>query len=419
MNAPSSVGEREATPSGAIRRSQPLVLLAGGAALGAGAAACALASGWRTAGLFGIGALLGLSLYHAAFGFTYGFRVFLRERRGAQVRAQMLMLGAAVLVFFPALSAGSAFGAPVRGFVFPLGLNVALGAFLFGVGMQLGGGCASGTLYAAGGGSPRMVVTLAFFIAGATLAAFTYEHWRDLPSLPAVSLPDALGLGPALALNLAAFGVIWFVVARIERHRHGAVEPIWRAPAASLLRGPWPFAWGALALAVLNFATLVVAGRPWAITQAFALWGSLAVERSGFDDPVFWAYWEEPTRVEALHRSLLSDGMTVMDVGVVVGALFAAGLAGLFAPIVRAPPPHLAASALGGLLLGFGAIVATGCNISAYFSGIASGSLHGWLWIAAALPGNALGAKLRPLFRLDPQTAATPAASSTAAFVRQ
>jgi hypothetical protein len=61
----------------------------------------------------------------------------------------------------------------------------------------------------------------------------------------------------------------------------------------------------------------------------------------------------------------------------------------------------VAGSVLGGLMLGFGAIIATGCNISAFFSGVASGSAHGWLWIAAALPGNWLGVKLRPLFGLD------------------
>ena len=367
---------------------------------------------------FVVGALLGLSLYHAAFGFTYGFRIFLRERRSAHVRAQLLMLAAAVLLFFPALAAGSILGAPVRGFVFPVGLNVAIGAFLFGVGMQLGGGCASGTLYTAGGGSTRMIVTLVFFIVGATLAAFTFEHWRDLPALPPVSLPSALGLGPALILNLAAFAVIWHVVRRLERASHGAVEPIFRTAGAAFIRGPWPYAWGALALAILNFATLILAGRPWAITQAFALWGSLAIDRTGLGDPVFWAYWDDPTRVEALHRSLVADTMTVMDVGIVVGALLAAGLAGLFSPAARVPLPHLAASVVGGLVLGFGAIVATGCNISAYFSGIASGSLHGWLWIAAALPGNALGARLRPFFSLDPQAAHAPAPSSATALVR-
>jgi hypothetical protein len=357
------------------------------------------------AALFVVGALLGLSLYQAAFGFAFGFRALLREQRTAQVRAQLLMLAAAVLLFFPALAAGSVFGAPVRGFVFPVGVEVALGAFLFGIGMQLGGGCGSGTLYTVGGGSTRMVVTLLFFIAGATLAAFTYDRWHGLPALPPVSLPDALGFYPALALSLGVLGAAWFALARIERRRHGAASPILQASGASLLRGPWPYVFGALALALLNFATLLLAGRPWGITQAFSLWGSLALEQAGLADPVFWAFWEAPTRAEALHRPLFADTTTVMDVGLIGGALLAAGLAGLYRPTLRVPPLHLAASVLGGLLLGFGAIVATGCNISAYFSGIASGSLHGWLWIAAALPGNALGVFLRPLFGLDPPAA--------------
>ena len=34
----------------------------------------------------------------------------------------------------------------------------------------------------------------------------------------------------------------------------------------------------------------------------------------------------------------------------------------------------------------------------AYFSGIASGSLHGWLWLVFAFIGNGIGVKLRPIF---------------------
>jgi uncharacterized membrane protein YedE/YeeE len=55
---------------------------------------------------------------------------------------------------------------------------------------------------------------------------------------------------------------------------------------------------------------------------------------------------------------------------------------------------------VGGLLLGYGARLAYGCNIGAYFSGIVSGSLHGWLWLVAAFIGNVLGTRLRPLFGL-------------------
>jgi uncharacterized membrane protein YedE/YeeE len=127
----------------------------------------------------------------------------------------------------------------------------------------------------------------------------------------------------------------------------------------------------------------------------------MAAESSGLADPVFWPYWDEPTRVGLLHRSLLLDATTLMNVGLMLGALLAAGLAGRFAPVWRIGIGPLAAAVIGGLILGYGARMAFGCNISAFFSGVASGSVHGWLWIAAALPGNYLGTLLRPFFGLE------------------
>jgi len=54
-----------------------------------------------------------------------------------------------------------------------------------------------------------------------------------------------------------------------------------------------------------------------------------------------------------------------------------------------------------GLLMGYGSRIAYGCNIGAFLSGVSSTSLHGWLWIAAALPGNWVGIKLRGVFRVE------------------
>ena len=51
-------------------------------------------------------------------------------------------------------------------------------------------------------------------------------------------------------------------------------------------------------------------------------------------------------------------------------------------------------------MMGYGARLAFGCNVGAFFSGIASGSLHGWLWFAAALAGTWVGIRLRPAFGL-------------------
>src|SRR5262249_11400033 len=69
------------------------------ALLAAGALALADYSTWRQGALFLLGGALGLVLYHALFGFTSAWRVFIANGRGAGLRAQMLMLAVAVLLF--------------------------------------------------------------------------------------------------------------------------------------------------------------------------------------------------------------------------------------------------------------------------------------------------------------------------------
>jgi uncharacterized protein len=156
-----------------------------------------------------------------------------------------------------------------------------------------------------------------------------------------------------------------------------------------------------VALALLNFATLALAGRPWGITSAFALWGSKIAAATGIADVASWPYWSSPAWVAELNGSVLNDITSVMDFGIVIGALLAAALAGRFAPTWRVPLKSALAAVVGGLLLGYGARLAYGCNIGAYFSGIASGSLHGWVWLVAAFVGNLIGTRLRPLFGLE------------------
>src|SRR5262249_38162001 len=147
----------------------------------------------RQALLFLVGASAGVVLYHAAFGFTSSWRDFLLEGKGAGLRAQMLMLALTCLVFFPVLAAGQIGGQAGRGSVSPVGVSVIVGAFLFGVGMQLGGGCASGTLYTAGGGNTRMLATLAAFIAGSVAGTAHAPWWSTAPAAQPMSLVTIVG----------------------------------------------------------------------------------------------------------------------------------------------------------------------------------------------------------------------------------
>lgn len=356
-----------------------------------------LHGGGRMALLAGIGLFAGLSLYHASFGFTAAWRRFILERKSAGLRAQVLMLGVAGLVFFPALAAGSLLGQPVGGFVFPVGVALILGAFLFGLGMQLGGGCGSGTLFTIGGGSVRMVVTLIFFILGSTFASATAETWFAWPKFAGVSIITSLGWLPALGMMLAGLAGFYALVARAEKARHGSLASI-RQPETQWLAGPWSLLIGALALALVNIMTLLVSGWPWGITGAFALWGAKIASLFGAK-PEMWTFFAG--QQEALRASLFADVTSVMDFGIILGAMLAAMLAGKFKPGFAIPARSLAAAVIGGLLLGVGARLGTGCNIGAFFSGTISGSLHGWVWLLFAFAGNVVGVRLRPLFRLD------------------
>ena len=251
-------------------------------------------------------------------------------------------------------------------------------------------------------GRVRMVLVLVFFCVGTFWASLDMQWWSRLPGLGAVSLSREMGTWQAIGLQLAGLALIYGVLRWLGgRNRQGLW---WGADfsLARLLRGPWPLLAGAGALAALNWATLLIAGHPWTITWGFTLWGAKAAVLLGWD-PASSAFWGGSFTRGALERSVLADTTSLMNIGIVIGALAAAALAGRLRPSTRYSPLSLMAAVLGGLLLGYGARLAYGCNIGAFFSGIASTSLHGWVWIAAAVIGNVIGVRLRPILRLaDP-----------------
>ena len=182
------------------------------------------AVGGRQASLYLIGGVLGISLYHAFFGFTGAYRRLFAEGRGSGVRAQLIMLAAASLAFAPLLGSGSIFGQHLSGALAPIGVSVMAGAFLFGVGMQLGGGGGSDTLFTAGGGSTRMMVTLIAFVAGSLAGSAHLPWWVAQPKIAAISIYGELGWPGGMVLQLAFIAVLAVTTIRIERKRHGTLE---------------------------------------------------------------------------------------------------------------------------------------------------------------------------------------------------
>ena len=354
--------------------------------------------------LFAIGLLLGYTLFHARFGFTSAFRRLMSVGNGQAMRSHMLMLAVAVTLFAPILAYGTTiFGGSVAGYVSPVGVSLLVGAFVFGIGMQLGGGCASGTLYAVGGGRSVMFITFIFFIIGATIGAYHLPFWtEEMPSFAPFSLATSTGLGysGAWVLSLVLFALIAWVTLVVEKKTKAPkmapvpTESGWRR----IFRGSWPLFAAAIVLAILNALTLLTRGQPWGITSAFSLWGSKIASSFGVD-VANWGYWQG-ANAAALNASIFADSTTVMNIGIIIGAFIASAAGGLF-KFTQITLGNFAASVIGGLMMGYGARLAFGCNIGAYFGGIASFSAHGYIWGIMAMAGTFLALYLRPLFGLS------------------
>ncbi|MEU6700677.1 YeeE/YedE family protein [Pseudonocardia sp. NPDC046786] len=353
-------------------------------------------------GTAALGLALGFTLFHSRFGFTSGWRQLVAVGQGAAIRAHMLMLGTAAVLFAVILSSGFALAGEPRGFTSPIGIGLVVGSFLFGLGMQVGGSCASGTLFAVGSGQSAIVLTLFGFVVGSMFAVFTHTFWTEtVPRGPSVNLAELLGYPGALAVTLLTLATITVVTWVVARRR--TPPPVERPPSARgiarVLRGSWSMWAGALVLAVLNAAVLFVSAAPWGVTAAFALWGSKFLELFGAD-AASWAYWQVPANAQALAGPVLADRVSNLDIGIMIGALIASAVGGAFVLHRRIPWKLALGAVLGGIAMGYGARLAGGCNIGAYFSGIASFSLHGWIWAVVALGGTWVGLRLRPLFGL-------------------
>ncbi|MBN1624214.1 MAG: YeeE/YedE family protein [Clostridia bacterium] len=154
-----------------------------------------------------------------------------------------------------------------------------------------------------------------------------------------------------------------------------------------------PYVTGAVLLSVFQIVTFTTTGNPWGVSGVFANWGAWLFELVGGSVDK-WFYFSSPGAQATLNAGFLNDPGTWRNLGIVAGALFAAMMASGFKIKKIKSIRQVIAAALGGILMGYGARIAFGCNIGALFSGIASLSLSGWVFAAFMFVGAIIGSKL-------------------------
>lgn len=341
-------------------------------------------SGVRTLSLLLIGVGLGAVFWTVQFGFSSGWRRWLTVGDTSPILTHLLLLGLVTAFVLPTL--GYVSGA--RGAVAPLAFSLPLGSCLFGIGMQLANGCGSGTLFSLGGGSGRMIAVLPFFVIGSLIGSFLLPSALELGGYEAVVIGSGMGNVTVTLLNLIIIGAVAAVIYILGRYKGVHV---------SISNG---LIFGTIGIAILCWLCVVISGHPWGVTFGFTLWGAKIWQSLGGDLSSF-AFWGWPGPARALENSVLADVSSIMDIGMLLGALLFSSCLGRSEKSAWPGSRELFAAVLGGLMMGIGARLAFGCNIGAFLGGVASGSLHGWIWFIFAMIGSWIGVHMRPRFGMS------------------
>lgn len=372
-----------------------------------------------------VGLSFGILLQKARFCFVSAFRDFVAFKDTRVLKG--VLAGVAVMTVFWSVQATFGY---FRGFWTPAwGLGSLLGGFVFGLGMTLAGGCASGTLYRAGQGYLQFWLVLLFMFVGYVLFAVVWPvaetyyfatlnpfEGRTLyltaPTSPAVTgavavtigllayafvkgrgqLPDdpsgGAGVGAdaraqaalggsrirssiAVGLRGVADGTVAYVRGFLDDERSIKAR----------LRDPWDARTAGIAMALVASLWFWVHGH-WAITGSEARWAGYLIGLTGYD----------VAGVDYWGSVLFRDGNVTITIdmlmiaALIVGSFVAALGSGDFR--IRKPKRQRVPNyVVGGLLMGVGSRLAAGCNIANLFSGVALLSVHSFLAGAGIILG--------------------------------
>jgi uncharacterized membrane protein YedE/YeeE len=96
--------------------------------------------------------------------------------------------------------------------------------------------------------------------------------------------------------------------------------------------------------------------------------------------------------IAVVSETITNNGWLILGI---VGASLAAAIAGNRFKITRLTPRNTATALIGGVLLGWGSMIALGCTIGVLLSGTQAFALSGWVFFIFALLGTWVGLKLR------------------------
>lgn len=262
-------------------------------------------------------------------------------------------------------------------------LAVVLGGLLFGMGIVLAGGCASGTWYRSAEGLIGSWLALVFYagsaaaMKGGSLAALNegLRSWK----LPITTVHASLGISVWWLVIPFALGVAFlarrFLVQEAQAPKMATLKPKKTGLAHLLAEKPWHF-----------YPTAAIVGAlgvlAWPLSAATGRNDGLGITSPSSNLSKFLISGEDTV-----------DWGVMLVLGLLVGAFFAAKASGEFR--LRVPSAEQAVrSVIGGVLMGVGASAAGGCTVGNGMVQTSLFSYQGWVALLFISIGIGIAAKL-------------------------
>jgi len=177
---------------------------------------------------WGFGIVFGYVLQRSRFCFTAAFRDPCITGSTSVTRAVLVAIAIASVGFgaikYASKMANAASNLNMSG-VSPIGLPLVIGAVMFGIGMVIAGGCASGTLMRVGEGFTMQILSLMFFIAGSFWGAHDMSFWGKFnENAPKVFLPDIFGWFGAILIQGLIIVLLYIAAVKWQEKRMGSAE---------------------------------------------------------------------------------------------------------------------------------------------------------------------------------------------------
>lgn len=377
------------------------------------------------------GVMLGYILTRSRYGFAGGIKRIYMRGEGSLTRALIVLILITTIVFM-GIQWSAQLGGAVPAYLAKSGdkiipgtqnvyfTNIAtvVGAFIFGIGMILAGGCGSGTLADMGEGEGRALIAFIFFVIGA--APGHYARWwiDNRTAIGKVGfrayLPDYFGYLGSLFVVILILAVIYGITLWYENKRkkegtyldskgdyedfekpiksEGPIKFFSYETYHKLFVERWSFMVGSFVLAIGAIFVLASLGSAWGVSTPLITL-NVGLFR-GFIDFPKEAFASHLAKTDGGLLQLLKDGGTIRNIGMFFGCGVAFLLANRFNFNFKFNKKDGLYFALGGLLLGFGSRFALGCNLGAFYSSVTNFSVSGWVFMIFMALGGLFALKV-------------------------